>query len=563
MATFWRDTLNNLRTRLFGQTVPRENDPVSSENSQVASQEFNSGIGSRPYAGAPIAEVEKNIPEIPVPSIPPKALASDPHSIKAREPRRPLTPRSSAASRPAVQKTQRQPKLTPIGINLGIDFGTSYTKISFRDVGAEKSAIVTFGAKSAEDAILPSVVHISPEGQLTIGDNGSPLGGAIEVRYLKMRLADVSAAAKVPPFQGHDLNKPIPIQALSCWYLAKIIKMSQDWLVTAEEKRFVGRQIRWSANVGVPVEQFDSPSVKTFRTVLAISFDWAKRSSIPETMAELLQSYNTSRTKVKLDETDCHAVPEIAAAVASFVNSRQATPDFYIYFDIGGGTIDGVAFRYFNFNGSRGIDFYSAQVKPLGVAEIAAQVSPKNFQETERRLLKGEVSASVLNMLLTTRSEVQKLVGYVVMTAKKLDGRNWQREAIQSFARRFIKNSRLDTSKMRPLIVFLGGGGASSPWYHQAIFDTYRDFQHVNAGVPPYQLEEVPLPDDCNLYSMSKKSFRRFAIAYGLSIPFGEGVEITLPGDRTSANNANNESPSYALAPKGSIDYGDSKDALD
>ena len=51
--------------------------------------------------------------------------------------------------------------------------------------------------------------------------------------------------------------------------------------------------------------------------------------------------------------------------------------------------------------------------------------------------------------------------------------------------------------------------------------------------------------------------FRRFAISYGLSIPFGEGPEVGLPSQFAVA-----EKPKPWTVP-GLVDYGDSKDVYD
>ncbi|MDW9414206.1 hypothetical protein GOB15_06990 [Sinorhizobium meliloti] len=48
--------------------------------------------------------------------------------------------------------------------------------------------------------------------------------------------------------------------------------------------------------------------------------------------------------------------------------------------------------------------------------------------------------------------------------------------------------------------------------------------------------------------------FTRFAIAYGLSFPFGEGPDIGLPSQFGDA-----ETPRQWMAP-GAVDYADSKD---
>ncbi|QOZ38462.1 hypothetical protein XH92_40065 [Bradyrhizobium sp. CCBAU 53421] len=51
--------------------------------------------------------------------------------------------------------------------------------------------------------------------------------------------------------------------------------------------------------------------------------------------------------------------------------------------------------------------------------------------------------------------------------------------------------------------------------------------------------------------------FTRFAISYGLSIPFGEGPEIRLPSRFKEAE------PPKAWRPRDWVDYVDSKDVYD
>ena len=110
---------------------------------------------------------------------------------------------------------------------------------------------------------------------------------------------------------------------------------------------------------------------------------------------------------------------------------------------------------------------------------------------------------------------------------------------------------------MVPLIIFVGGGGASSPWYQSSIAATYGDFRHFNAGIPPYALTEVPKPADLDMKGLAVSDFRRFAIAYGLSVPFGEGPDIGLPSQFAEPE------PPALREPRGIVDYLDSKDAYD
>ena len=70
-------------------------------------------------------------------------------------------------------------------------------------------------------------------------------------------------------------------------------------------------------------------------------------------------------------------------------------------------------------------------------------------------------------------------------------------------------------------------------------------------------LTEVPKPSDLEMKGLDDDEFRRFAIAYGLSVPYGEGPEIGLPSQFPKV-----ERPKMRQ-PKGVVDYLDSKDVYD
>ena len=158
-------------------------------------------------------------------------------------------------------------------------------------------------------------------------------------------------------------------------------------------------------------------------------------------------------------------------------------------------------------------------------------------------------------MLSEVGYELQKLVAEVVLTAKRKDHRNWQIDEDEGVERRRIGS--LKPSRMKPLDVFIGGGGSRATWYQERIKATHSEFGHDRVGIPPYRLTAVPKPKDLDMGPLRADEFRRFAIAYGLSIAFGEGPEIGLPSQFADAP------PKPIWKPANVVDYADSKDAYD
>jgi hypothetical protein len=305
----------------------------------------------------------------------------------------------------------------------------------------------------------------------------------------------------------------------------------------------------------VPVEHYDSDKLKIFNEVLAVAWSWDQQDAIPGDVAGALKAYAAAQAGIA-NQTDCHAYPEIAAAVQSFITSREARPGIYIYFDIGGGTVDGVAFDFVGHNGERRVNFYSGKVAPLGVSALLTHLRSSTSQSVDQDALDRILTACDRTRLSNTHDDLQRLVAHVIMTAKRKDNRDWRRDDIQGFDQR-RHFGRLEPSRMRPLIIFMGGGGSRLHWYRSTISATHRDFHHQRAHIPRYELIAVPKPKDLDMGQIDAGTFDRFAVAYGLSIPFGEGPDLGLPSQFEDVPR-----PTPGVLP-GVTPYEDTRDAFD
>jgi hypothetical protein len=136
-------------------------------------------------------------------------------------------------------------------------------------VGTDESGIVTFGGQNVDEVLISSVVAVDKAQTLYGGSTKIKFGAGTAIRYLKMRLAGLNYD-EPHSNGGIDLNDPISCRAMASWYLARVICNSQEWILKQEESRAKGRPIQWSANVGVPVEHYDSAVINVFRVVLGL-----------------------------------------------------------------------------------------------------------------------------------------------------------------------------------------------------------------------------------------------------------------------------------------------------
>jgi len=428
-------------------------------------------------------------------------------------------------------------------INLGIDFGTGFTKVCFRDLASDRSEVVTFADLESSDilldqALLPTRVIIQDDGTLLTGltlaeweANSYPVKTSLE--FIKMRLAHIDLPEqpewrleKIP-----ELDEPETVEHICAYYLSHVIKRSQDWIQQHSADLFKNQTVHWSLNVGVPVEYCDSPALERFERVLRLAWLMANTPSSERSfnLSELNQfgSFLREWLQQNLEQAlDCFTTPEISAAVWSFLSSREAQEKFYTFFDVGEGTLDGAAFRFWRENdGDRKVDFFAGAVRSLGVTAFTQQlaselaVSSNEVCDALRAWRHADHNhEEIYSQIKKSRTYLrfQRLIAAVVIV-----GKNKQQDNLG----RLLSQEKLGQN----LEVFLGGGGGQNLFIQNIVQSTHEDFQHERAGVPKYKMQSVPKPKGLEMNGLNTQEFHRFSVAYGLCTPQWEGPEIRLP----------------------------------
>ncbi|MGV0023960.1 hypothetical protein [Phormidesmis priestleyi] len=430
---------------------------------------------------------------------------------------------------PDVPIDEESDNLEVLALNLGIDFGTSFTKVCFRDVVNDRSEIVTFTDEIThlEEALLPTKIGILPDGTLITGLTVSewqrddhPIETTVE--FIKMRLANFDLPQGAGSWQLKKLPTGVSdaetVENLCAYYLSRVMIRAQDWIRRNKPDLIINQKIDWSANVGVPVEYCDSPAIVRFKKALSLA--WLL-SNEPQTELITLQNLHDRLKPLRatLEETaiDCHATPEIAAEVWSLISSREVDEGFYVLFDVGDGTMDGCSFHYRNDEGERKVDFYSGKVNPLGVTAFSQRLAQElGVAEIDVKDTVCGNSTRYFDRFQTStaRKEIQRLVAKVIREGSLRYGEH---------------GFRLVYGSKTTLDILIGGGGGQTSFYEQAIKSTHQDFQHARSGIPAYEVRSLPMPKDLETNGISQQEFHRFAVAYGLSIPEGEQPEIRLP----------------------------------
>ncbi len=462
--------------------------------------------------------------------------------------------------------------MTTISLNIGIDFGTRYTKVCVRNTDTDKSEVVRLGKArtNVDQALILSQVGICDDGILLGGVTEYEWNGhnaksscAVTIDFIKMRLAQLDNkredanwySSTLPIFKQINLGDTEVLENLCAYFLYRVIQRTRE--NTRGDKRYYGVTIDWSANIGVPVEYCDSPSLERFRKVLYLAWHLYERS--PNHIGLTIGSLNNHLEEIRgLDSstTPCFAIPEIKAAIYSYTNSRQARQGLYIFCDIGGGTVESVAFTLNN----KQIDFLAGVVEPVGVNALVKQTvndNPKLESKLEKYIVKNG------NMLLDKIAEASlKYTKPPSGNNLKLHIANKHRAILENVKRaRAICNKKEKPnlyflltlilgqylihrqvshvvltcySKLRDkekISIFFGGGGKISDYYKDTIPSTREVFKLGNVGVKEFKMLDVPVPNDLEMNEIEETHFHRFSVAYGLSIPDYDLPDSELPSN--------------------------------
>ncbi|MDB9313350.1 hypothetical protein PN462_09590 [Spirulina sp. CS-785/01] len=470
-----------------------------------------------------------------------------------------------------------------LSINIGIDWGTSFSKICVQANDTEQSEIVVFKDLSLDGTFLLSKIGILSNGRLLAGLTKpewdkckSP--NMFEVNFLKMRLANIDLPQQnhlfefspLPQYKGDNLNLPKNLENLGAYYLAQVIKKVKNWFCQKYPQRIKNRELEWSANVGVPVQYCNSPSLTCFERVLRIAWLLTEELDLDSlTFSDLKAVTQTLTSKID-DQIPCFAVPEVAAGTYFYATSRERKEGQFLYVDIGSGTTEFCSFHLGIEGGLPNISAIKAYTPPIGIDAIAYGIASESkipFEKVQN-LLNGDYEdlADQISALIKT-FDIQPKQKEFIASADQAILQNYELSYVPS---RYITQKAIDQEKIKissnntrmllelmlweraihlvtALIskntngeILLGGGGCDSKFYRYAIESTYTAFkQYRSNDYCPLKFKDVTLkesPENFKMNGIKPKYSHRFTIAFGLSIPNYEMPDFQLPKLQDSLN---------------------------
>ena len=410
-------------------------------------------------------------------------------------------------------------------IFIGLDFGTSCSKVVLRDANLRKHyAVPFFELGSGNPFLLPSRVFLDRSGCYSL--DASACNGVDSVSICDLKLKLLQDARNVR-YMVH-----------AAAYLALVVRHSRGWLLSAYRDTYSKTEISWGLNLGLPAEKSEDEFLTDRFQALALaaanlagdegSITECKVASHLEVATRALSEEDPGAFGLTVWPDMVGVYPEIAAQVVAFVESERWDTEsrpFILMIDIGAGTVD-VSFFSVQKTAGRLFRFFKNKVAENGVVNLHRErVSwlehilsskldlndeTKEFLKTHSQLADGlmEIPPSVSSYILGLHFSDTHNIDTMFFRA---------RYRFQVFAEVLhpVHRCRVPNGEhWQALPVFICGGGSRMPLYRE-IVDSLNSIPGVNwLKVQRYYLTK---PDQLLAPGLEAAEYDRLSVAYGLS----------------------------------------------
>lgn len=428
----------------------------------------------------------------------------------------------------------------PHFVQIGLDFGTAYSKCICRDVMINKAWVHIPSCPNDNELpfLIPSIVYFK-DGQLFASlesESHYPEHGLYHLKQAleKIALGQLDDPSLIPykrAIGNTDDNRLIAlVEASATFFLA--------WIISDVRKQVNNRLIGFgehpddylAINLAVPVADAQRPEVnKVYYRVLCQAWLISKELNGKQTI-DLIEIDNSRRRTGHLKIDSCYIYPEVSANVQGFVRSRGSREGMYLFSDTGAGTVDQSIFIFQRNEYGERLNYLHGSVLPLGSSFIeryaADEMTNGNYARQHLEQLRKDKEAGTISPYL--KNARKKL-------CKKLDIGT---TASIAMARKKLFNR----DQIRSISVIFGGGGHCKNPYILGAFAPFSGCLFSPSFDP--DIIGLPNPGDLELNAANSRWLRRLTVAYGLSFVKSDLARFIYPTD------INNPTPEEIWRPK-------------
>jgi hypothetical protein len=452
-------------------------------------------------------------------------------------------------------RLQARPKSeVEISVNVGIDFGTSSTKVFLRDLHHDKTYACLFDDNpDGYPAIcMPSVVRVA-HGRVYFGPEADRQSGGARLRSLKMFLRCANTCCLCAPCPNDlaagkagwlmlpgESDELVPADEVCAWFLAYVIRSVQ----TRCERVFASSKARLSYQMAAPLGMFENDMSRlTFERVLFLAERLSRTMSQGIALDELRSIYQGIAVSAVDLPSEMERVtfvqPETHAATIGYAASRRAVEGLYGIVDIGAGTTD-ISFFRLSRQGQR-LVYYSTDTVPLG-GDYVDKLILETLSASNRR--ESNLSAQAhANLLERVRIAEQDFCGEPIRlpfgfslgpqaygSASSELGKELFTNYRRIWGQAYEKEKRDRRWRDGFTLFLIGGGSELQPAVEPLSATPHKQF------VDRVRIDSLELPDGIesdppNQMNVVHEHAKLLMVAYGLSHHVAESPEFFLPKD--------------------------------
>jgi hypothetical protein len=505
--------IRNIKEKIFG----KEHEQPSTEAEPSKPEEVGESF---PYG-------PERKPDVPVKQSKPKGAeeqgSTDTGQQKIRVTDSPAPPKE--AKKPVVKTspltTSALKRQQPYFLQVGFDFGTSFSKCVCRDVMTDKAWVhIPSNFKGQElPFLIPSVLIFRDRKLKYVQEQGAhyPEGGLYHLKQalVKVALAQLDDPVLAPYIRawersddGHLSNF---IESCAVYFLAGALGTVRKQ-IRQKMPDFGGHPDDYMAvNLSVPVADAEKPNInRLFHAILCEA--WSLADSIPGHPSidlkelEALRKQNLMAQEPSVSEA-CFIYPEVSANVQGFVRSRVSRPGTYLFSDTGAGTVDQSTFIFFHKpDNTKYLNFLHGNVLPCGSSHIeflAAEISGKKDRQTLEMFREKKERGDTDSELVEAKTRV---------------GEQLVRGTTATLA--YTRDQLPVRNQFERIRVIFGGGGHCEHPYKRSVLEARRS-----------DVLGLPIPEDLDLGKSQSRWMSRLTVAYGLSFIKKDLIKFYYPRD--------------------------------
>lgn len=286
----------------------------------------------------------------------------------------------------ATQFEGRRSNAAPADLVIGLDFGTSCTKVIVRSPFIARSRAVAVpwrGNRGGRTYLLPTVLCRNARGELDL-----ELTGATAAE----RFADL----KTSLMDRWDCERS---RALAAAYLGLTLQRARQWFLDTQADTYGRYLLRWALNLGVPSAGYDDERVRsTFGLVARAAWNLSLSSEALTFKTAARACHDAEAGGNPDSETPVDVVPEIVAEVVGYARSKVKTYGLHVVVDVGASTLDICGFNLHAPEGEDKYELFTALVERLGLHELHLKrvaAIPASVQGTCARIATLDASSPI------------------------------------------------------------------------------------------------------------------------------------------------------------------------